>query len=101
MSDDTKAAITPTDPVFEMGRSVLCLALEVDESIHADVKARWHAVTEYVAQLDQRVHDQTHARIHAELAIESALEDIERGRQYDAEATLRRALGSGSSGGES
>lgn len=52
---------------------------------------------ERVERLDQRVHDQTHARIHAELAIESALKDIERGRQYDAEATLRRALENGSS----
>lgn len=43
--------MSTADPMLAMNHAVLCLALEVDETIHADVKARWLAVVAEVESL--------------------------------------------------
>jgi hypothetical protein len=34
--------------IADMNKSVVCLALELPELVHADVSKRWHALKQYI-----------------------------------------------------
>lgn len=43
--------------IIDMQKAVTCLALEVDETVHDDVAAKWRAVLAHVESLTQAVQD--------------------------------------------